>query len=111
MSQLGHERRFKRKSRTSALPPIPDIIAGSHRLASYQSDPRRGKADRGERRQAAGAAAQGSCAFDFGARRSGGTPIFVSRRRPMLVVYQIRRSASAVARLAFEADALVDCVM
>jgi hypothetical protein len=36
---MGHERRFKRKSRTSALPPIPDIIAASHRLASYQSDP------------------------------------------------------------------------
>jgi hypothetical protein len=34
MSQLGHERRFKRKSRTSALPPIADIIAASHRLAS-----------------------------------------------------------------------------
>jgi hypothetical protein len=47
---------FKRKSRTSALPPIPDIIAASHRLASHQSDPRRGKADRGERRQAAGTA-------------------------------------------------------
>jgi hypothetical protein len=38
MTGLGHECRFKRKSRTSALPPIPDIIAASHRLASYQSD-------------------------------------------------------------------------
>jgi len=56
---MGHERRFKRKSRTSALPPIPDIIAASHRMASYQSDPRRGVARRREHRQAAGAAAQG----------------------------------------------------
>jgi len=29
-SALGRERRFKRKSRTSASPPIPDIIAASH---------------------------------------------------------------------------------
>jgi len=46
MTAWGHERRFKRKSRTSAFPPIADIIAASHRSASYQSDPRRGKADR-----------------------------------------------------------------
>jgi hypothetical protein len=26
MSQLGHQRRFKRKPRTSASPPIPDIL-------------------------------------------------------------------------------------
>jgi len=25
MSQLGHQRRFKRKPRTSASPPIPDV--------------------------------------------------------------------------------------
>jgi hypothetical protein len=54
-SETGHERRFRRKLRTSAFPPIADIIAASHRLASYQSDPRRDKADRGERHQAAGA--------------------------------------------------------
>jgi hypothetical protein len=30
-----HDPRCKRKSRTSVLPPIPDIIAASHRLASY----------------------------------------------------------------------------
>jgi hypothetical protein len=30
MTAWGHERRFKRKSRTSASPPIPDIIAASH---------------------------------------------------------------------------------
>ena len=41
---------------TSALPPIPGIIAASHRLASYQSDPRGDKADRRERRRAAAAA-------------------------------------------------------
>jgi DNA-directed RNA polymerase specialized sigma24 family protein len=29
-----HERRFKRKSRISAFPPIPDIIATSHRSAT-----------------------------------------------------------------------------
>ena len=57
MSVAGHEYRFMRKSRTSALPPIPDIIAASHRLASYQSDPRRGVAHRRRHRQAAGAAA------------------------------------------------------
>ena len=34
MSQLGHERRFKRKSRISAFPPLPDIIATSHRSAT-----------------------------------------------------------------------------
>jgi hypothetical protein len=39
MSQTGCQRRFKRKSRISAFPPIPDIIAASHRLASYRSDP------------------------------------------------------------------------
>jgi hypothetical protein len=52
MTAQGHERRFKRKSRTSPFPPITDIIAGSHRLASYQSDPRRGVAHRREHRQA-----------------------------------------------------------
>jgi hypothetical protein len=31
-SGMGHERRFKRKSRTSACPPIADIIAGSYRF-------------------------------------------------------------------------------
>ena len=36
----------KRKPRTSASPLIPDITAAQHRLASYQSDPRRGAADR-----------------------------------------------------------------
>jgi hypothetical protein len=41
---------------TSALLPIPGIIAASHRLASYQSDPRGDKVDRGERRRAAAAA-------------------------------------------------------
>ena len=49
----GHERRFKRKPRTSASPLIPDIIAASHRLASYQFDPRRGAADRRQHCQAA----------------------------------------------------------
>jgi hypothetical protein len=53
---IGHEFRIKHKSRTSALPPILDIFAATHRLASYQSDPRRGKAGRGERREGAGAA-------------------------------------------------------
>ena len=28
MSQLGHQRGFKRKPRTSASPPIPDILLG-----------------------------------------------------------------------------------
>jgi hypothetical protein len=36
-----HERRFKRKSRTSAFPPIPDISLRRTDWASYQSDPRR----------------------------------------------------------------------
>jgi pimeloyl-ACP methyl ester carboxylesterase len=59
MSQMGHERRFKCKSRTSALPPIPDIVAASHRcLASYRSDPRRNTADRGERRAGVAAGEQ-----------------------------------------------------
>jgi hypothetical protein len=31
-SDKGHERRFKRKSCTSALPPIADIIAASYRF-------------------------------------------------------------------------------
>ena len=57
-SPLGHERRFKRKSRTSVLPPIPDIIAASHRLASCRSDPRRGVARRREHRQGAGGCAR-----------------------------------------------------
>jgi hypothetical protein len=71
MSEMGHERHFKRKSRTSAFPPIADIVAASHRLASCRSDPRRGKADRGEHCHAAGAAAQGltSC----GRARCGGS--------------------------------------
>jgi hypothetical protein len=30
MTASGHERRFKRKSRTSAFPPIADIIAGKY---------------------------------------------------------------------------------
>jgi hypothetical protein len=43
---------------TSALPPIPRHNRRVARLASYQSDPRRGVAHRGEHRQAAGADAQ-----------------------------------------------------
>jgi hypothetical protein len=31
-SVVGHERRFKRKSRTSAFAPIADIIAASYRF-------------------------------------------------------------------------------
>jgi hypothetical protein len=30
----GHQRCFKRQSRISAFPPIPDIIATSHRSAT-----------------------------------------------------------------------------
>jgi hypothetical protein len=26
MSEIGHQRRFKRKPRTSASPPIPDVL-------------------------------------------------------------------------------------
>jgi hypothetical protein len=50
MSEKGRERRFRRKLRTSAFPPIADIIAESHRLASYQSEPRRGPAHRRQHR-------------------------------------------------------------
>jgi hypothetical protein len=37
MSLLDHERRFKRKSRTSALPPIPDVagVAAIARLTGF----------------------------------------------------------------------------
>jgi hypothetical protein len=34
MSQMGHQRRFKRKSRTSACAPISGHIAASHRSAT-----------------------------------------------------------------------------
>jgi hypothetical protein len=34
MSVAGHQRRFKRKPRTSAYPPIADNIAASHRTAT-----------------------------------------------------------------------------
>jgi hypothetical protein len=92
----GHERRFKRKSRTSALPPIPDIIAASHRLASYQSDRRRGMAHRREHRQVAGAA-RGSPQL---ARRNevcGGTLTMSAPRR---LVLQLRRYRCNVATAA-----------
>jgi hypothetical protein len=34
MTVVGHERRFKRKPRTSASSLIPDIFPASHRLAT-----------------------------------------------------------------------------
>jgi hypothetical protein len=34
MSQMGHQRRFKRKPLTSAYLPIPDNIAASQRTAA-----------------------------------------------------------------------------
>ena len=76
-----HERHFKRKSRTSAFPPIADIIAASHRLASYQSDPRGGVAHRREHRQASGAAAvlTGRCPIRSPCRRAPLTPGVPSR--------------------------------
>ena len=92
----GHERRFKRKSRTSALPPIPDIIAASHRLASYQSDPRRGMARRREHRQVAGAA-RGSPQLARPNEVCGGTLTMSAPRR---LVLQLRRYRCNVATAA-----------
>jgi len=37
MSQMGHERRFKRKSRTSAIPPITDIIAAPPPASAFDT--------------------------------------------------------------------------
>jgi hypothetical protein len=54
MAASGHERRFKRKSRTSAFSPD---CRHNRRVVPLGElsvlDPRRGKADRPERRQAA----------------------------------------------------------
>jgi len=50
-----HQRRFKRKPRTSAYPPIPEVSPASHRLATNPVDAERGAADGGELCQAAGA--------------------------------------------------------
>jgi hypothetical protein len=51
-SAHGHQRRFKRKPRTSASPTIPDMPLGR-----IDPDARRGAADDGELRQVAAAAA------------------------------------------------------
>ena len=55
-NEIGHQRRFKRKPRTSAFSPDSGHIAASHRSATKSADARRGAADGVELRQAAGAA-------------------------------------------------------
>jgi hypothetical protein len=50
---VGHQRRFKRKSRTSASPPIPDISLHRTALRPIGSESRRGPAHRRQHRQAA----------------------------------------------------------
>ena len=37
-SEMGHERRFKRKSRTSAFAPIADITAASYRFGETRDE-------------------------------------------------------------------------
>ena len=57
MSEEGHQRRFKRKPRTSASPPIPDILLRRVARRPNRLTLRPSAADDGELRQAAGAAA------------------------------------------------------
>jgi Cyclic nucleotide-binding domain len=57
MSQLGHQRRFQAQAAHFRFSPDSGRIAASHRSANKSADARRGAADDGELRQAAGAAA------------------------------------------------------
>ena len=57
MAEMGHQRRFKRKPRTSIYPSDSGHVAVSHRSVTKSASARRGAADDGELRQAAGAAA------------------------------------------------------